>query len=169
MFHLHQCNYICKGINTFYETEHVSFMWCICCATSILYFYSKKSYWSSIRVRELYCGDGQCNLPGSSAKFCTYSLMDIESNSVLHLESVDKCEVLLQSPNIEREAVSQAFSYLQAKNVTIEEIITDASSAVRKMLCKLHMCKVFTYIHTTYMHFHTCTYVYSIYTYIFIL
>lgn len=53
-FHLYQRNYICKGINNFYLTEHVSFMQCICCATSTLYFYKRKNYWRSIRARELY-------------------------------------------------------------------------------------------------------------------
>ena len=108
-------------------------------------------------------GDGRCDSPGSSAKFCTYSLLDIDCNKILHVESVDKREVSLQSSNMEREAVSRGISYLQAKNIKIEEIITDASSAVRKMLHKLHMYEVFTYVHTThtlpskYIHMHTCT------------
>ena len=48
-------------------------------------------------------GDGQCDLPGNSAKLCTYSLMDTGTNKVLHAETVDKREVHLQSPNMERE------------------------------------------------------------------
>ena len=57
-------------------------------------------------------GDGQCDSPGSSAKICTYSLMDIACSKILHLESVDKREIPLQSPNMEMEAVSQVISYL---------------------------------------------------------
>lgn len=46
-------------------------------------------------------GDGQCDSPGSSAKFCTYSLMDTSTNKILHAETIDKQEVHLQSPNME--------------------------------------------------------------------
>ena len=92
--------------------------------------------------------------------------MDIECSKILILKSVDKREIPLQLPNMEKEAVSQVISYLQAKNVTIEKITIDASSAVRKMLCKLHMCKVFTYIHTTYVHTLPNMYIhmYTVYT-----
>ena len=33
-------------------------------------------------------GDGRCDSPGKSAKFCTYSLMDLESGLILHTESI---------------------------------------------------------------------------------
>ena len=35
-------------------------------------------------------GDGRCDSPGSSAKFCTYSIMEIDSSAILHAETVDK-------------------------------------------------------------------------------
>ncbi|XP_065911288.1 uncharacterized protein [Dysidea avara] len=35
-------------------------------------------------------GDGRCDSPGSSAKFCTHSLMDTSTNKILHTETVDK-------------------------------------------------------------------------------
>lgn len=43
-------------------------------------------------------GDGKCDSPGKSAKFCTYSMMEATDNQILHFESVDKHEVGLQSP-----------------------------------------------------------------------
>ena len=46
-------------------------------------------------------GDGRCDSPGSSAKFCSYSLMDVSTSKVLHVETIDKREVQLQSPNME--------------------------------------------------------------------
>ena len=42
--------------------------------------------------------DGRCDSSGSSAKFCTYSFMDIETNTIIHVETVDKREVNLKSP-----------------------------------------------------------------------
>ena len=61
-------------------------------------------------------GDRRYDSPGSCAKFCSYSLLDIDSSKILHVENVDKCEVSLQSPNMEREAVSRAIRYIQEKN-----------------------------------------------------
>ena len=78
-------------------------------------------------------GDGRCNLPGSNAKFCSYSLMDVSTSKVLHVETIDKREIHLQSPNMEREGVKRALNVLLVKldkSVLIEEIITDASSSV---------------------------------------
>ena len=75
--------------------------------------------------------------PGSCA--CTYSLLDLDTNIILHMEIVNKREVSLQSPNIERKAVSQAVKYLQDNGITIRELATDASSAVRKLLGTLYL------------------------------
>ena len=82
----------------------------------------------------LLAGDGRCDSPRSSAKYCTYTLLDIDSSTIVHMETVDKREVSLYSPNMEREAVSRAIKHLHENDITINEIVTDASSAVRKML-----------------------------------
>lgn len=78
-------------------------------------------------------GDGRCDSPGSSAKFCTYSVMEIESGVILHVETVDKREVDLQSPNMERKAFRRSMEFLLSK-IKCTEIITDASSSIRKDL-----------------------------------
>ena len=82
-------------------------------------------------------GDGRCDSPGNSTKYCTYTLLDIDSSTIVHMETVDKREVSLHSPNMEREAVSRAIKYLQENDVTTNEIVTDASSAIKKMLDEL--------------------------------
>ena len=80
-------------------------------------------------------GDGRCDSPGSSAKFCTYSLMEMEKNKIVHIEIVDEREVQLLSPNMEREALKGSLDYLCA-HVNIKELVTDASTSVTKMLGK---------------------------------
>ena len=76
------------------------------------------------------CGDGRCDSPGKSAKYCTYSLMESETNKILHVETIDKREVNLKSPNMEREAFKRSMEYLISRGIKITEVVTDASTAV---------------------------------------
>ena len=83
------------------------------------------------------CGDGRCDSPGKCAKFCTYSLMESESNIILHFENVDKREVDLQSPNMEREGMIRSLDFLKEKRLKVVELITDSSSSIAKTLGKV--------------------------------
>lgn len=38
----------------------------------------------------LLSGDGRCDSPGKSEKYCTYSLMESTDNLILHLVTIDK-------------------------------------------------------------------------------
>ena len=38
-------------------------------------------------------GDGRCDSPDSSAKYCTYSVLDIDTNTIIHAETFDKRNV----------------------------------------------------------------------------
>ena len=79
-------------------------------------------------------GDGRCDSPGTSANFCTYSMMDIDNNRILYMVTVDKREVHLHFLNMEKEGVERAISYIHGQDITITELVTDTSSSVRKML-----------------------------------
>ena len=80
------------------------------------------------------CGDGRCDSPGKSAKFCTYSLMESENNEILHFENIDKREVDLRSPNMEREGMIRSLDFLIEKQLRVVELITDSSSSIAKTL-----------------------------------
>lgn len=67
-------------------------------------------------------GDGRCDSPGKSAKYCTYSVMDTGSGYILHTKTVDKREVALQSPNMEKEAFVRSLDFLLS-HITCKEII----------------------------------------------
>ena len=82
-------------------------------------------------------GDGRCDSPGKCAKFCSYTLMDASTNTILHTETMDKTEVQNKSPSMETEAVNRALGYLKGQ-VKVVEIMTDSSTAVTKMLCMLY-------------------------------
>lgn len=83
----------------------------------------------------LLAGDGRCDSPGSSAKFCSYSLMEMDSYNILHIETVDRREVQLHSPNMEHEAFIRSMKYIKGK-LTCTELVTDASSSIRKTIGK---------------------------------
>ena len=80
-------------------------------------------------------GDGRCDSPGQSAKYCTYSMMDIDTGYILHFKIVDKREVALKSPNMEKEAFVRSLQFLQT-HISCKEIITDASTSIRKEMGK---------------------------------
>ena len=70
---------------------------------------------------------------------------------ILHVQTVDKREVRLQSPNMEREAFLRGMAFLIDNQLDVAEIVTDASSSVRKSLgtVKLHSTYVtgITYVY----------------------
>ena len=47
---------------------------------------------------------------------------------------MNKQEVALQSPNMEREAMKRALDFIAGCDIIVEELVTDASSSVRKTL-----------------------------------
>ena len=60
--------------------------------------------------------------------------MDAEDNVILHFENIDKREVDLRSPNMEREGMVRSLDFLIEKQLKVVELITDSSSAVAKTL-----------------------------------
>ena len=82
-------------------------------------------------------GDGRCDSPGKSAKFCTYLMMEATDNQILHFENVDKREVALQLPNMERGGMVRCLSFLLSSGMKISEVVTDSSTSVAKTLGNL--------------------------------
>jgi len=58
--------------------------------------------------------------------------MEISSDVIVHVETVDKREVHLRSPNMEGEALSRALKYLEGK-LSVAEVTTDSSTSVTKL------------------------------------
>ena len=63
--------------------------------------------------------------------------MEPESNVILHFEDVDKHEVDLQSPNMEREGMIQSLNIMIEKRLNVEELITDSLSSIAVALGKV--------------------------------
>jgi len=79
-------------------------------------------------------GDGRCDSPGKSAKFCTYLMMESTQNQILHFINMDKHQVGLQSLNMEREGMVRCLNFLINSGMKIIEVVTDSSTSVAKTL-----------------------------------
>ena len=76
-------------------------------------------------------GDGRNDSPGSSAKYCAYSLMEQTTGHIVHCEIIDKRETGLKSPNMERLGLQRSLQRLKAvSDMHIAELTTDASLAI---------------------------------------
>ena len=80
-------------------------------------------------------GDGRCDSPGFSAKYCVYSLMDIVTRKVVDVQFVDKRETELKSPRMEKLGQQRALTSTQ-KKIKVIELVTDASISISAMLGK---------------------------------
>lgn len=102
-------------------------------------------------------GDGRCDSPGKTAKYCTYTMMDVDSNKILHFENIDKREVQLRSPNMEREGMIRCLKFLIDNGMQVKELVTDSSTSVAKTLGKnfcLHYNIIIFSVATQYPNVH---------------
>ena len=82
-------------------------------------------------------GDGQCDLPGFTAKNLCYFLMELTSGYILEIEVRDKRHVGLASTNVEKVALQNALTRLK-RVLDVVEVATDASASIKKMIGKCH-------------------------------
>ena len=62
--------------------------------------------------------------------------MEIEHHQILHFFNMDKRDVGLHSPNMEREGLIRCLDFLIQSGLTIKEVVTDSSTSVAKTLGK---------------------------------
>ena len=60
--------------------------------------------------------------------------MNHTTDEILHVEVVDKREVGLKSPNMERLGLVRALQYMESQSVVVHEIVTDASNTLKATL-----------------------------------
>ncbi len=80
-------------------------------------------------------GDGQCDSRGFNAKNLCYFLAEVNSNYILHVDVLDKHHVSLLSTNMEREGLKESLRKLK-ENLNVVELVTDASTSIKKLLGK---------------------------------
>ena len=51
---------------------------------------------------------------GNSAKYCSYTVMNHATDEIVHIEVVDKREVGLKLPNMERLGLIRSLQYMES-------------------------------------------------------
>ena len=141
-YFLYQRLTMCPTVKQFYEQSQVQL--CLVVDKDVFFEYIQDHIIQGLHGKSVVLsGDGRCDSPGKCAKYCTYSLMDISSNEIAHVETIDKREVHLKSPNMEWEALSRGLKYLESK-LNITEVTTDSSTSVSKLIgnCIVYIVKL---------------------------
>ena len=87
--------------------------------------YQKKAIEECIATGNvLLAGDGRCDSPGFSAKYCTYSLMNSENNQVIDFEVINVAETG-SSSTMEKEGLIRVLRRIQGHKFTIQSLTTD--------------------------------------------
>ncbi|XP_063073829.1 uncharacterized protein LOC134464290, partial [Engraulis encrasicolus] len=89
-----------------------------------------------LRLREgraIVGGDMRADSPGHSAKYGSYSLMDLNTNTVIDVQLVQSNEVG-GSYHMELEGLKRSLELLKERNVTLDCIVTDRHPQIQKFL-----------------------------------
>ncbi|XP_026114078.1 uncharacterized protein LOC113092627 [Carassius auratus] len=78
-------------------------------------------------------GDMHADSPGHSAKYGTYSLMDLRANKIMEIQLIQSNEVG-NSQRMEKEGLETSLRELEQRGVTVRKIVTDRHPGVMKFL-----------------------------------
>ncbi|XP_056612376.1 uncharacterized protein LOC130428401 [Triplophysa dalaica] len=83
-------------------------------------------------------GDMRADSPGHSAKYGTYTVMDLKSNIILDIQLVRRNEVA-GNCHMEKEGLKRSLEFLEAHGVRLECIVTDRHPQIKHFLrdCKI--------------------------------
>ncbi|XP_058486000.1 uncharacterized protein LOC131459881 isoform X1 [Solea solea] len=78
-------------------------------------------------------GDLRADSPGHGAKYGSYTMMDLRTNTVIDLQLVQSNEVG-GSYHMEKEGLKRSLALLEERGVTMESIVTDRHPQIQKFL-----------------------------------
>ena len=97
----------------------------------------KQTLWSSLDSKAVrLAGDGRCDSPGYSAKFCTYTLMDMDTEKVVDFEVVQVSQAT-SSVAMEKLGFQTVIKRLLDNNINIVQICTDRHVGINALMNKL--------------------------------
>ena len=80
------------------------------------------------------CGDGRCDSPGYSAKYCTYTLMEATTNLIFDFELMHVAMTNFNSGTMEREGLRNLLTRLDDAPFNISQVATDRSAQIKAMM-----------------------------------
>ena len=75
--------------------------------------------------------DGCCDSPGHCSEYCTYTLLDVESQRVVDFKVVAVTEVA-NSNCMEKKGFMDTLSNLEANGIKVHIILTDQHPKIKK-------------------------------------
>ncbi|XP_067659703.1 uncharacterized protein [Haliotis asinina] len=78
-------------------------------------------------------GDGRADTPGHNAKFGSYTLMELSTSKVVHVELVQSNEVK-NSNAMEKEGLTRSVHFLREEEMHIPTIVTDRHLQIQKWI-----------------------------------
>ncbi|XP_059181029.1 uncharacterized protein LOC131959829 [Centropristis striata] len=87
----------------------------------------------SLEQRVVAAGDMRADSAGHSAKYGSYTLMDLKRNTVIDIQLVQSNEVE-GSHDLEKEGLKRSLALLEERAVILESIVTDRNPQIRKFL-----------------------------------
>jgi hypothetical protein len=81
-------------------------------------------------------GDGRNDSPGHSAQYCTYSLADMDDNTILQMDIVDVREAGEKSNNMDRIGFEKAMGVLLESPIVAKEVVTDDHLEIAALMSK---------------------------------
>ena len=114
---------------------------------------SIKELWAEMKVKVwnlfekellILCGDGRMDSPGFSAKYCLYTMMDHFLDLIVDVEVVDKREAGGTSSLMEKMGCKRILERMVGI-LNLQELVTDASSVIMKMVRELKGKAVISY------------------------
>ncbi|CAM4688668.1 unnamed protein product [Leuciscus chuanchicus] len=91
-------------------------------------------------------GDMRADSPGHSAKFGSYSVMDLGTSTIIDLQLVQSNEVG-GSNNMEKEGLRRSLDLLRAYSVTFDSIVTDRHPQIQKYLREANITQYYDVWH----------------------
>lgn len=78
-------------------------------------------------------GDGRCDMPGFSAKYCHYTFMLDDTKEILHTELVQVTEAT-SSVTMEPLAFKRGMTELMDQGLDVDVMATDGSTSIEKIM-----------------------------------
>ncbi|XP_076110383.1 uncharacterized protein LOC143079094 isoform X1 [Mytilus galloprovincialis] len=79
-------------------------------------------------------GDARCDSPGYSAKYGSYTMMDLETSKILDFQLV-QCNEVKGSAHMELEGLKRSIRYLEnMMHIKIKDLVTDRHSSIKKFM-----------------------------------